>query len=332
MRRDLGIVLIGHNEGRRLRRALDAAADEQPAVVAYVDSGSTDDSLAIAESFRGRVVVEQLDASLPFTAARGRNRGFQLVRGLAPEVEFVQFVDGDCILTPGWTDMAVAHLTQHPHIAIVAGRLREEDRERNAYHRLADMEWDVTAGDVESTGGIAMVRARAFEEAGGFDASVSAGEELELALRIRARGFRILRLPEDMAYHNADIERFSEWWQRAIRSGHGYAEGLYLQARYHQPLHVKTVASIAVWGALLPIAVASTLLPTSGLSLSMLAAYGVLWLRVRAHRLSHGDRVDDAALYATAIVLGKFAGVFGVARFLMKLASRRVSYGRFLDR
>ena len=64
---ELSIVVIGRNEGERLRHCLDAVVGRSYFVV-YVDSGSTDGSAELARA-KGAEVVE-LDMSLPFTAAR----------------------------------------------------------------------------------------------------------------------------------------------------------------------------------------------------------------------------------------------------------------------
>jgi GT2 family glycosyltransferase len=315
IRDDLAVVVIGLNEEARLARALDAALATGAACVVYVDSGSRDGSVQIAESLGPRVVVEVLDRSAAMTPSRGRNRGFQIARERVSGLDFVQFVDGDCVLAPAFVPEAIAYLDAHPDVAVVAGRLREEERERNLYHRLADMEWNIAPGDVETTGGIAMMRAQVFAQAGGFDAAMSAGEELELALRIRKRGLRIVRLPVEMARHDIDMDGFAEWWKRSTRTGQAYAEGLYLQFRYDQPLHVREVASILTWGALLPSAALVCALPSFGLSLTWLASYALLFRRVQKQRMKRGESEQDAALYAASVVVAKFPGLIGVARF-----------------
>ena len=69
----------------------------------YVDSNSNDNSVDLARSLGVEVV--ELDQSLPFTAARARNAGFERLEQLcAVGVEFVQFVDGDCEVAAGWLD------------------------------------------------------------------------------------------------------------------------------------------------------------------------------------------------------------------------------------
>ena len=95
-----GVVAIGRNEGERLKRCLEAVSNA--AQVVYVDSGSTDGSLPWAR--QAGVEVVELDLALPFTAARARNAGFRRLRAIAPNLKFVQFVDGDCELNSGWPD------------------------------------------------------------------------------------------------------------------------------------------------------------------------------------------------------------------------------------
>jgi GT2 family glycosyltransferase len=323
----LAIVVIGRNEGPRLVRALEAALKSEAACVVYVDSGSSDGSLERARSLGPKLSVQALEATLPFTAARGRNRGFELARARVPGLTHVQFVDGDCVLTDGYIESARAYFAAHPDAGIVAGVLREEQREKNVYHRLADMEWDGPLGDVASTGGIFMIRADVFQQAGGFDGTVAAGEELELAQRVRARGFRIVRIPQEMARHDIDMARFVEWWQRSVRTGQSYAEGLFIQVGRGDDVHLKPVASILAYGAVLPTLATLFALPTLGLSLSLLASHALLWRRIRKLRLKHGDRPDDAALYATAVVLTKFANVRGMARFAGRWARGELSHG-----
>src|SRR4051794_959052 len=89
----VGIVVIGRNEGERLRRCLLSVIGTGRAV-AYVDSGSSDGSVELAKRL-GATVVE-LDMSRPFTAARARNAGFERLTQVAPDLAYVQFVDGDC--------------------------------------------------------------------------------------------------------------------------------------------------------------------------------------------------------------------------------------------
>src|SRR5438105_5777765 len=133
---DLAVVVIGRNEGERLRRCFMSVCRAGTPVV-YVDSGSTDGSIALAHAMQ--VDVVELDLRMPFTAARARNAGWQRVQQVAPAASLVQFVDGDCEIWPGWLAIAERHLATHAEIGVVAGRLRERFPERSIYNRLCQI-------------------------------------------------------------------------------------------------------------------------------------------------------------------------------------------------
>lgn len=241
---DIGVVVIGRNEGERLMRCLDSVLQADVPVV-YVDSGSTDGSLERARSKGVEVVA--LDSSMPFTAARARNTGFKRLRELAPRSEYVQFVDGDCELVEGWLDVARSYLQERPELACVCGRLRERYPERSVYNRLCDAEWNRPPGQTDACGGIAMMRCAVVEALGGFREDMVGGEEPELCMRIRRNGGLIWRLPDPMACHDADMLRFDQWWKRTKRVGFGYAQTLWLQGRRSERGTLRRCTSPWLW-------------------------------------------------------------------------------------
>src|SRR5262245_57145032 len=99
---NFGVVAIGRNEGERLKRGLASVPAGTPTV--YVDSGSTDGSAQWARGHGANVI--ELDVSIPFTAARARNAGFQRLKEITPGLRFVQFIDGDCELEAKWLESA----------------------------------------------------------------------------------------------------------------------------------------------------------------------------------------------------------------------------------
>lgn len=317
----VGGVVIGRNEGDRLHGCLRSAVHQVPLLV-YVDSGSIDGSVAFARSLG--VDVVELDTSDPFTAARARNAGFSRLLELAPSVEFVQFVDGDCELIDGWITWGVAELDARPGLAVVVGRVRERDPDASIYNRLCDLEWNRPPGESPACGGIALVRGSAFSQVNGFRSDIVAGEEPELCLRLRQRGWKILRIDAEMALHNADMRRFEQWWRRARRAGHAYAEHAWL----HWPdgHAVRPALSILLWAACLPAAVLATAWPTSGLSTVALLIYLLQWYRIRQMETKRGRPASDATLVATFILFGKFAQFQGLSQFVFRrLIGRRPS-------
>jgi hypothetical protein len=212
----VGVVVIGRNEGERLRACLESLAGRR---IVYVDSASTDGSVALARSLGAETV--ELDMSLPFSAARARNAGWKRLREADPDARWIQFVDGDCVVQGGWLEAGTAFLRDNPSYAAVSGRLRERFPERSLYNALCDLEWDAPVGDADAVGGIALYRLEAFEAVGGFDPTVVAGEEPELCLRLRKKGWKIRKLPDPMALHDADMKKFRQWWKRMVRGGYG---------------------------------------------------------------------------------------------------------------
>lgn len=309
----IGIVIIGRNEGNRLRQCLLSAIGEGKTVV-YVDSGSTDGSVALARSL-GIYVVE-LDMSVPFTAARARNAGFESLLQVKPEVEFVQFVDGDCRLVEGWLERAVNELAAKPEVVVVCGRRREEFPANSVYNLLCDIEWATPVGEAKECGGDSMMRVSAFKKVGGFNPTMIAGEEPELCVRLRQAGGKILRIDAEMTLHDAQITRFSQWWKRSIRNGHAYAEGAWLHGRSPERHWVRESLRSWFWAFVLPLLAIATLLPTKGLSvLLLLMAYTWLTYRVYQSTQHRGFQDKDALFYSVFCVLEKYPKLLGQIRF-----------------
>lgn len=247
----LGLVLIGRNEGERLARCLVSVRAIPHRV--YVDSGSSDGSVALARS-EGVTVVE-LAVPPEFTAARARNAGLARLLEDEPELEFVQMVDGDCQIQPGWIEAALAVLRADAGLALVYGRRRERHPERSLYNALCDDEWNTPVGAADGVGGDALFRVAALRSVNFYDARMIAGEDTELAMRLRKAGWTLRRVADEMTLHDAAIARFSQWWRRTRRSGHGYGEMAHLHPDAREPNWPHIVRSIVLWGGIAPLLV-----------------------------------------------------------------------------
>lgn len=317
----IGAVVIGRNEGNRLKACLLSLID-QVTVTVYVDSGSTDGSVALARSLS--VYVVELDLLIPFTAARARNAGFEYLLQIQPNIEFVQFVDGDCRVRPEWLKLAACELIVPSNVVVVCGRRREEFPSNSIYNRLCDLEWDTPLGEVKACGGDAMMRVSAFKQVGGYNPNLIAGEEPELCVRLREGGGKVLRINAEMTLHDAQITHFSQWWKRSLRAGHAYAEGAWLHGGSHERHWMKESQSIWLWGLLLPLAATVTVQLTSGLSIIFLCiAYTTLMYRVYKNTQQRGFESEDVLLYTLFCVLGKLPQVQGQIKFHISRLLRR---------
>ena len=245
----LGLVVIGRNEGQRLGRCL-ASLRGIPNVI-YVDSGSTDGSVELAHKF-GTFVMELCTPPL-YTAARARNEGLAKLLSIDPNLEFVQMIDGDCEVQPGWLKAALASLKADEGLAAVFGRVRERNPEQSIYKSLCDDEWNVPVGEASGCGGNTCFRIMALKQVGLFNISLIAGEEPELAMRMREAGWRLLRIDREMMIHDIAITRFRQWWDRTRRSGHAYAEVSHMHPNIRISDWPRTARSIVAWGGVAPV-------------------------------------------------------------------------------
>lgn len=317
----IGIVAIGRNEGERFRRCA-VSLRNLSAHKVYVDSGSTDGSLELALE-EGFEIVE-LDTSQPFSAGRARNAGFARLKAIDPGLQYVQFLDGDCSLQPGFVGQAMQTLEGDDQLAIVCGRRREMFPEASVYNRLCDIEWNTPIGDAKACGGDFLVRAEAFDDAGGFNPVVIAGEDDEICVRLRNNGWRIKRIDSEMTLHDADMHRFGQVWQRAVRCGHAYAQGYALHSGGPSTLWQKELRSTLLWSAVLPLVTISLVGFISPACGGLLLIYPVQIARITLKERARGT-VKSAFVYGCTTVVGKFAELKGVLTFLVRRARQAPS-------
>jgi cellulose synthase/poly-beta-1,6-N-acetylglucosamine synthase-like glycosyltransferase len=215
----VSVVVIGRNEGERLRRCLQSVSammrPDFDAEVIYVDSGSIDGSVDLAAAAGAHTI--SLDPERP-SAALGRNAGWRAANG-----SIVLFLDGDTILHPSFVTASLSEF-RNEEIAVVWGHRREIHPEHSFYNRMLDLDWIYAPGPTKYCGGDALFRRRVLERTGGFDEALVAGEEPELCRRIAALGHTILHVDRPMTGHDLNITQFQQYWKRSTRAGHAFAE------------------------------------------------------------------------------------------------------------
>jgi cellulose synthase/poly-beta-1,6-N-acetylglucosamine synthase-like glycosyltransferase len=269
----VSVVVIGRNEGERLSRCLRSVfAMDHPSFaleVIYVDSGSTDDSIARAEAEGAQTVA--LKPERP-SAALGRNAGWRAARG-----SIILFLDGDTVLHPEFVASSLPEFSK-PSLAALWGHRRELHPEQSIFNRTLDLDWIYAPGITPYCGGDALFRRSVLAQTNGFDPTLIAGEEPELCRRIVALGFYILHVDRPMTMHDLAITRWSQYWKRNTRAGHAFAEVSERFRNAEQPFWSGEAARnrnrcLAIVIGLLAAIAASILLR----SLSPLAAYFLLF-------------------------------------------------------
>jgi glycosyltransferase involved in cell wall biosynthesis len=195
----VSVIIKALNEEKRIAATIESAllaVNEVGGEVILADSYSTDRTVELAARYPIRVV--QLANPEERCCGVGPQLGYQHSRG-----EFVYILDGDMEMQGGFFLQAIAFMAQHPEVAGVGGRTVEQNTESLEYisrnqHVLDHMR----PGEVDRLDGGALYRRGAIEAAGYFsDRNLHSYEEFDLALRLRARGWRLWRLPIDTAKH-----------------------------------------------------------------------------------------------------------------------------------
>ncbi len=327
--RRIGVIVIGRNEGERLRRCL----SELPGGVTtvYVDSGSTDGSCAVATALG--IPAISLAADKKFTAARGRNAGLAWFAQLQDRPDYVQMLDGDCEMGFDWLRAGIAALEAESSLAAVFGRLRERHPEHSIYNQMCDDEWNVPVGLCRSVYGNALFRFAPLLASGGYDESLIAGEETDLCQRIARDGWIFRRIDAEMALHDAAITRFSQFWVRARRAGYAFAEHVGRNGGDSDPDWRKAMYRLLVWGGALPfviglLVVIGTVTGAVGaiaIAAFLMVLYPLQWLRMALRLAKSGKNLTFASLGSALNIVCKFAQFSGAMQYFMDKATARAS-------
>lgn len=250
-------VLMGTRDRAQLTRtALDGvlnATDYANLEVVLVDNGSREaETLALFETLRqdARVRIVRYDAPFNFSAIN--NLAARHATG-----DILVLLNNDVqVMHPDWLREMVAHVIR-PEIGIVGARLLYPDdtiqhvgvvlgirgvaghlfqREKRTAHSLpsnVQLLWNEVVREVSAvTGACLAIRRVVFEEVGGLDADhlPVAFNDVDLCLRVREQGYRVLVTPYAELYHLESASRGSD--QRPERRAAFQRECEYMLARW----------------------------------------------------------------------------------------------------
>jgi glycosyltransferase involved in cell wall biosynthesis len=195
----VSIVIKALNEEGKICEAIEsclAALESTPGEVILADSCSTDRTVELAGRYP--ITVVQFARAADRGCGAGPQLGYQHSSG-----EYVYLMDGDMQLVPGFLEQALAFLAQHPEVAGVGGRVVEQNLDSLEYReRHARAAPHLKPGQVDRLDGGGLYRRRAIQESGYLsDRNLHSYEEFDLAVRLRALGWKLWRLPVDAVTH-----------------------------------------------------------------------------------------------------------------------------------
>lgn len=218
--KDIAIVILNWNGMQMMRRFLPSVIEHSTeARVIVADNGSTDDSLQLLHNEFPSVEIIELKQNYGF--AEGYNRALQQV-----QAKYYLLLNSDVEVTAGWLTPLLSYMEQHTDVAACQPKVMAEyartkfeyagaaggyidylgypycrgrmfstvETDNGQYDEVADIFW--------ATGAALMIRSATYWEVGGLDGRFFAHqEEIDLCWRLRARGHRIVCVPQSVIYH-----------------------------------------------------------------------------------------------------------------------------------
>ena len=287
----VAVVIAAHNAERTLSKCIESLLDmdypRDKLELVIVNDASSDETSLILSRYAERVTALEMD----------ENRGPSVARNMGvakTSAEYICFTDADCIVARDW--VRELHREFRPGVGAVGGiQLSPEDE--TGFGRAVQGYLEVvgfvggytrrysTVTEVDHNPSCNVMYSRgAFEEAGGFLAGLWPGEDVELAMRVRAAGYRILYTPRAQVYHYRP--RTLRAFARMMRS-YGQWSGGYLTRRHgffrplsYEPLGIVLLAA----GALIMARVLGLAAVGAATLVGLTALFVVFWHATRGIR------------------------------------------------
>lgn len=248
-----GVVIVGGDPKASPEAAIRSVADGRTVVFAPLAPMPEAEAIARAA---GAIVIENGGKALQ-TGGRARNAGYRQLKKLAPHIKYVQFLDADGIIDPDWITAAERFMERRPEVAVIDGAVRSRSGRRFPFATLSEQRRNETSGEIVTTASEgALVRASAFEAAGGFRGDLLSCDIEDLCIRQRRRGAHVWRLESDMMIREPRQASFSAWWSAALQRGFDKAYAMSLHGGPPERHGVAETAQAVIWGCVFPLAIA----------------------------------------------------------------------------
>ena len=190
MAETVSVVIPAHNAAWCVRRAIDSVLAQtfRDLALIVVDDGSTDATASIVESYGSALeLLRKPNGGL----SSARNAGIQAARGA-----YVAFLDADDWWLPGKLARQVAWMDAHPEAAFCSTAARVVDAGGQAIGEWRPRPFAGTTleaifaanAHVAGSGSAVLARRGALLAAGGFDEALRSLEDIDMWMRLAARG------------------------------------------------------------------------------------------------------------------------------------------------
>jgi glycosyltransferase involved in cell wall biosynthesis len=269
-RAELSVVTIVLNEERNIERFLRSACKAIRGIKAeliLVDCGSSDRTVEVASQYP--VQIYQVPEGWP------KGTGPAIYSGVCKaSAKYIHSMDADVEIESTWFKRAIAFLDAHQDIAAVAGRWKHIGQNGGLVDQVqTDME-ELVVETRRVTGGPFLFRSEILHEIN-FNPYLPGGVEIDLAIRLKANGYTMARIPEMMLVHH---DHPTNPWQYLKKAYQRYGQGMGYAVRY--ALRTPQVLRTYIWALKRELLVVGwlTVIPASLLVWALLDTPLLVWL------------------------------------------------------
>jgi len=189
----VSLVIPAYNDERYLKAALDSVARQtlMPDEVIVVDNNSTDNTVAVAESYPFVKVIKEEQQGVGYA----NHRGF-----LAAKNELIGRIDADSVLSANWIETAVQYFELHDSATAITGKCYFYDypfrRALSLYHVFwQNYVQSLIAGTTMLWASNMVIRKSVWESVISKQPIQSIHEDIDMSLKLKKAGYTVKRLP-----------------------------------------------------------------------------------------------------------------------------------------
>lgn len=225
---DLSVVIAAKNEEEMIKDCIESVLSSlefarekgviESSEVILADSASTDKTVDIALKYPIKII--QLKKNWPLSAAAGFYIGYLHTNG-----KYVYFLGGDMVLDREWFANAIPYLNDEK-IGAISG-IEEEFLDESTLIGRKMKEFtklDMPVGEVEMVG-TAIFKRKVLEEVGPHNPYLKGGEDRDLAYRIRAADYKLIRINSRSVLHYWAKKDGKLTLKRYLRSAYNWSMG-----------------------------------------------------------------------------------------------------------
>lgn len=295
------VVIPAHNEEDYIERCLTSIlAQDYPdsryeAIV--VNNNSTDATPKIARQLGVQVIDEPQGP-----VGRVRNAGAKAARG-----EVLLFIDSDCIAPIDWITYAAGKISSEPGLVLGGGcELPQNPKPIEKYWLLNGTEGATLPRDL--IGASIAIATTDFFDVGGFDETVTSGEDSKLSAILRQRGFNVVIDRKMSVIHLGNAKDITTFFKRQMWHSENYFTDL--KASISDPTFI-LVTSFIILILAAPVLILSGLKPflITVIAAAFIPLIFSLKRIIRSKNLGHFKKIFSIYTIDTIYVAGRSFGL-----------------------